>query len=313
MDQLPEISRLLSDAGRLYLRRLQALLLVTGVGGALSLLSALLPFGAAWGLARGSQSAVPWVVAGLISVSGVLWFASWMQVAMLEAIFDREDRGVLHHYRVSWAKVIPFSWVCILILVVVIGGGFWLFFPAVYLFIALFFAPVLVVADGIEGFAALEQSLDLVWGRWWGVSGRLLLAAIAASLPGLVPVLGGVLGAVTAPYALVCACLLYQGLRALPPRAPSPPWRNKAVLAAAGLGLVLPAILAVQGVRALPQVLPQVLPILKAEFSALTEAGADPAKAQQMLRLLEEGGPSSLVAAYGLIRSSGTVPGLDPR
>ena len=104
--------------------------------------------------------------------------------------------------------------------------------PGVYLLVRWLFVPQAVVIDGARGPAALSRSGELVRGFWWRTLGIVVLANLAAALPGLV--LAGPLQAVaeaadrqvyaligsmaaqivTAPFVAVLSTLLYYDLRA---------------------------------------------------------------------------------------------------
>jgi hypothetical protein len=104
--------------------------------------------------------------------------------------------------------------------------------PGVYLTIRWFFVPQTVVVEGKRGRSALARSGQLVQGFWWRACGIVIMANLAAALPGLVltaPFAGiadaadrqvfALIGsmaaeAVTAPIVAILSTLLYFDLRA---------------------------------------------------------------------------------------------------
>jgi hypothetical protein len=104
--------------------------------------------------------------------------------------------------------------------------------PGIYLTIRWFFVPQAVVLDGRRGTKALGGSGEVVEGFWWRTFGIVILANLAASLPGFflaapfaalaeqagreVYALVGSMAAeiVTAPFVALLSTLLYYDLRA---------------------------------------------------------------------------------------------------
>ncbi|MBN1530294.1 MAG: hypothetical protein JW895_14635 [Thermoleophilaceae bacterium] len=104
--------------------------------------------------------------------------------------------------------------------------------PGVYLAVRWYFVPQTVVVDGARGTAALVQSGRLTQGVWWRTFGLILLANLAAFLPGVLLItpfdeiadssdraiwsLVGTMTAemITAPFVALFSTLLYYDLRA---------------------------------------------------------------------------------------------------
>jgi hypothetical protein len=107
-----------------------------------------------------------------------------------------------------------------------------------------YFAPQAVVVDGRRGVAALERSAELVAGSWWRVLGVIIVAVIAAGVPGTlielpfdawansvdssaISLIGQIVAAaLTAPFEALMLTLLYFDLlarRRLPAMAPPVP------------------------------------------------------------------------------------------
>jgi hypothetical protein len=104
--------------------------------------------------------------------------------------------------------------------------------PGIYLTVRWFFVPQAVVIDGRRARGALSRSGDVVEGFWWRTFGIVIMANLAAALPGLVLTapfaaiadstdkqvfaLIGTMGAesVTTPIVAILSTLLYFDLRA---------------------------------------------------------------------------------------------------
>lgn len=217
-----------------FKRRWWVLLAASGIAGAAALAGGFLP--ALAGLLLRGQGSV-WLVggvAGVISLLALLWLSTWAQAAALEAAGSEADiNGCL---KAGWAKTAPFAWSLSLVMLAT-GGAFFLFFiPGLWLSPLLFFAPFITVSEGIGGVAALEASWRRVSGRWWAVTGRLAVAALAPVAIGLVPVVGWLLGFVAGPLSLIMLSELSEELRRTDPgeAAPAP----RLGLATAALGVV---------------------------------------------------------------------------
>lgn len=119
-----------------------------------------------------------------------------------------------------------------------IAVGLLLIVPGIYLAVRWLFVPQAVVIGGQSGAGALRHSMEATQGFWWRTFGVLLLANLAAALPGLliaaplasvaqetgraVWVLVGATAAetITAPFVALVATLLYFDLRERGPYRP---------------------------------------------------------------------------------------------
>jgi hypothetical protein len=104
--------------------------------------------------------------------------------------------------------------------------------PGVFLLVRWYFVPQAVVVDGARGPAALSRSGELVEGFWWRTLGLVLLANIAAAIPGVIllapftsiaestgdavwTLVGSTIAtSVTTPFVALYSTLLYYDLRA---------------------------------------------------------------------------------------------------
>ena len=107
-----------------------------------------------------------------------------------------------------------------------------LILPGIYVAVRWYFVPQAVVVEGKRGAAALVRSGELVRGMWWRTFGLVLLANLAAFLPGVLLItpfdaiadntdravwsLVGTMATemITAPFVALFSTLLYYDLRA---------------------------------------------------------------------------------------------------
>lgn len=305
--ELPKIGVWLSDTWRSYKTRLWGLLLVGGTGSAVGLLAGLLGAllaAVAWAAGLGRAG----VACGLlVSVSAVLWIVSWAQAAMMESALSAEPLSLASAYRRSAGKVAAFSWVCILWFLALTGGLFLLILPGLILGVGLAWAPFVCVAEGDGGLAALERSLAYARGRWGATALRLFLIGVAASLPSAVPVIGPILGALAAPFALIGMAGLYRDLSRGREARPAPVfWGGRVLLGASALGLAIPLALAVPLVGAFSSKLPR----LEAAARRLAAGSLDDATSQKVVALLQSGNPDGLSQAIELIVATPAEPSL---
>jgi hypothetical protein len=110
--------------------------------------------------------------------------------------------------------------------------GLPLILPGIYLAVRWVFVPQAVMIDGARGADALKRSWHLVEGAWWRTLGVVLLANLAAALPGLlviiplealaeaadreaVSLVGTIVtDVITAPFVALVVTLLFHDLRA---------------------------------------------------------------------------------------------------
>ena len=211
---LPSIVDLIKETWPLFKARFWGLMAAAGLGGILTMIVAMIPFGAAlliW-FGTGYSHWWLWALAGGLSVFVVLWGVSWTQVALLEVALGN-SKDAISLYRESWKKLTPFSWACLLAFLSAIGGIYLFILPGVFLAFALSFVPFVFISENIGGLESLERSLFYVKDRWMGVSGRLVFVSLAAWIASKIPLLGLFSGILTFPFALVFTSLLFLHLK----------------------------------------------------------------------------------------------------
>ncbi|MDX6769119.1 MAG: hypothetical protein SF051_06275 [Elusimicrobiota bacterium] len=227
-----------------FKRRWWTVLAVSGVAGAAALLGGFLP--ALGGVLLAGAGPV-WAVsgvAGVVSLLALVWLSTWAQAAAVEAAAGEQSIGDC--LRSSWRKTGAFAWSLSLVMLAAGGAFYLLFLPGLWLSPLLFFAPFVAVTEGIGGVASLEASWRRVSGRWWAVTGRLILAGVTPVLIGLVPVVGWLLGIAAGPFSLVMLADLSDELRRLDPGDAAPAPRLGAATAALSVVFVAGTAFAVQ-------------------------------------------------------------------
>lgn len=96
----------------------------------------------------------------------------------------------------SWRSSVRFVWsrmahvlLLALIEVVLVGIGFILIIPGIYLLVALLVATPALLLEGLDPISALKRSRELVKGLWFRTAGCYLLASIFVGLVALIPTL----------------------------------------------------------------------------------------------------------------------------
>jgi hypothetical protein len=298
--RLPGLAENFSQAWRLYRDRLWLALAVGAVGTAATVVSLVAPLLAGILGALVLPAKVALSAGVLAALSASLWFASWAQVALMEGMLAEERPSWLDCYRLSWPKVLGFSWVFILLTVAVLGGVCCLVLPGLYLGAALSLAPLAAVAEGASGLGALTRSLDLVRGRFWAVAVRLLVLSLIWLIAGALPFVGWLVQSLATLYLLAVFVILYRELSLSTAGEPGPAWHRRLALAPAALGLGLFLWMAAQTVKGLQENWPA--------LEAMFQRPPDPQKAQQALALLQSGATPENVAAAWQLLQPGSVP-----
>jgi len=293
---LPDLPDFFSAAWRLFKARWTVAISITALGAAAALAGAAIPILCAVSL-WGHVPAVPLAaLAALAAVFAFFWLSSWTPIAMFEAVLDDSPSApdVLGCIKKSWNKVVPFSWTYILFFLLVFSGFCFFVVPGIYLSAALSVATIGCVAEGISGMAAMEKSFYYVRGRWWSVFLRLIAIGFIGFLPGLIPVLGWIIGALISPLPLAMIAVLYKELRETreahgPAYAPSP--RTRLWIGAALLGLLMPLL----GAAALYKMIGRWDPNFEAQWQSIeTQGGSNYYLSSQWLSNLQNMGNGSV-------------------
>ena len=154
----------------------------------------------------------------------------WSQIALLYVIKDREENiGVREAYRSGWRKIFSYLWVVLLVGLVVLGGFLLLIVPAIIFAVWFSLANFVLIAEDIKGVKALRKSKEYVKGKWGGVFWRFLfigalsvilsqiLILVFAFLPSpfKVGIIQFVTGLFLTPLVVIYSFLIYNNLKVL--------------------------------------------------------------------------------------------------
>lgn len=152
-------------------------LLLVGVGGLLLLGIGFLTFLVAASLALTLGQASTVLLIGVGIVLYLLWIMALavVGIALVYALVHRKQQasywqGVKWCLKNIWAVFL----VSLLAQLVVSGGYIFLFVPGIALAFYTLFVMFVLTSGEERGLSALLRSTDLVYGKWWGVFGRIL-------------------------------------------------------------------------------------------------------------------------------------------
>jgi hypothetical protein len=110
--------------------------------------------------------------------AAVLVVSLWVGVRILQVMLDLEagkkpsySKDTANH---AFRLILPLLWIGALNLLIVFGGTVLFILPGIYFAIVLSFSNFFLIEDGAHGTAALAKSRDLVKGRFWATTWRLL-------------------------------------------------------------------------------------------------------------------------------------------
>lgn len=208
---LRDIGALFNDAWQIFARRWATLvillililplgLVTVGSGGLFGLLISI-PF---------SDFRGPLVFLGMglglvAMVVGSIWiFASFMAAVI------HENLGVKAALNEGQKWLLGMLWLGLLV-GLIIGGGFILFFvPGIIFSVWFFFSSFALIEGGQRGMSALARSRELVRSYFWPVLGRIVLLMIVQSAAQGIPILGFA----AVPFIYIAYFLIYQDLKA---------------------------------------------------------------------------------------------------
>ncbi len=134
-----------------------------------------------------SQQSI-WVITGvfMVGILLIILLQFWSSVALIIAVRDREESiDMMESYRRAWKKLFGYSWIGLLIGIVIMAGLILLVIPGLIFAIWYGFAPYVYLTEDKKGWSAAKQSREYIRGRAWAVIGRssfLLLISIVAGI-----------------------------------------------------------------------------------------------------------------------------------
>ena len=175
---LPGIGQLLADSWRTFTatwsQNTQITIWFLYIGLAVFLVSVLAKFDP-WAILL----AIPvQIAAAVISI----WCGIRLMLALLKSVDEKPIGDLKKDSALAWTLFLPMVLVGLLQGLVVLGGFVLLVIPGIYLLVAMAYAQMVFVDQGVRGWKALTISRDLVRGRWWGVFWRNLVASLLMGL-----------------------------------------------------------------------------------------------------------------------------------
>lgn len=151
----------------------------------------------------------------------MILLGSWLKSAMIVSIHNgNQNFGIKNSLREA-KKYIWKYFVVSLAMMLVIFGGFILFFiPGVIVGIMISFALYILIAENESGLESLVKSRNYVRGNWWAVFGRLalmmILMFVVNGILSIIPVVGQIFVALfVSPFIMVYMYTLYTNLKGI--------------------------------------------------------------------------------------------------
>lgn len=123
-----------------------------------------------------------YAVVYLAGIIAVVWISLRLTMTMLNLEAGKQPLPADQESKKALSLIIPSWWISILSFFIIAGAFLLLVIPGIYFAIALHFATIILVDQGIHGLQALAASRALVKGRWWPTFGRLLAGSLLFGL-----------------------------------------------------------------------------------------------------------------------------------
>jgi len=166
--QLPGLIALAGESLAIYKNKWKALLFLVSISYLASVLIiagaiALIQF---FGVTTAFVSPRLWLLAApLIIIVSFLAGTSWPQAAIIQILKDREaSASIRQSLRQARVFALPYLWVAIILMPIILAGSFFFFFPAILFFVWFSFAGYIAVIENEKGFSALAKSAAYVKG-----------------------------------------------------------------------------------------------------------------------------------------------------
>lgn len=118
------------------------------------------------------------IAAAIVSV----WCTIRLLMALLRLVDGKDIGDLKTDASQAWSMFLPMIIVGFFQGLVIFGGFILLIIPGIYLAMALAYAQLVFVDQGVRGWQALAVSRELVRGRWWPVFWRNLAASLVMGL-----------------------------------------------------------------------------------------------------------------------------------
>lgn len=194
-----------------------------------------------------------------LSLWGVV-SASWVSVSLIIVLKEeKEEINEREILKKGFSKIISFTWITILLTLIVAGGLMLGIIPGIIFYVRFGFAPFVLIFEDIKGLDALFRSKQLVSGKWKEVFSRLFpIIAIPIVIDFLIififrttiPFFSALLGMIV----LIYNFIIYEDLKIikneisfqLPSRGEK---RKYALIAVIGIMFIIGALFAFEGLN----------------------------------------------------------------
>lgn len=136
----------------------------------------------------------------LIMILPIVVVSIWAQLVIYNIVVNENESG-WSQFGKAFSKILPFSWIGILVGLIALGGFFLFIVPAIIFSIWFSLSQFVLLKEDIRGFKALFKSKEYVRGNFWAVLARVLIlvgmGAVVGFPVGFISGLSGVAG----PYA----------------------------------------------------------------------------------------------------------------
>jgi hypothetical protein len=195
------------------------------------------------GMFEGMRTGIVIGTGVVAAIAGIIAFG-WGYGAFVHAVAD-ERLGFGAALKRSWQKVGSFIWVFMLSQIIIVGGFGLFFFPGILFAVWFSFALFVFANEGVSGMSALLKSKEYVKGHFGGVFLRFFLVVVISAGISWIPIAGGILSLLYAPFMMLFIYNMYADLRGLKGKfAFAPSGGQKALYPVLGiLGLIVGPIL----------------------------------------------------------------------
>jgi len=121
--------------------------------------------------------------------------------------------NVREAFKETKGRTLPFLWIMILQMSVIMGGYFLFVIPGFVLAIWLFFPLFIFIEEDERGMNALLKSMAYVRGHGLSILWKLFVMFLVLGLIGLIPIAGPILSILLVPFPIIFSYLLYHELR----------------------------------------------------------------------------------------------------
>lgn len=176
-NSLPGPLSLLVQAWRLYRRNFKVLTTLSFIASFSTLIDSILSSLEGINIKSAPALVIPITIAAI----GISF---WGTISMLYAIINEKNKISIEEALVKGLKkLVPYTWLVILSVFIMLGGFILLVVPGIILFVWLYMADFVLIAENTRGMNALLKSTEYIRGYFWSVAGRVLFISMIIQIP----------------------------------------------------------------------------------------------------------------------------------